>query len=279
MECAESVVFATKRLPDFLAPGLTDFSLNTGPFPISLLCSGRSAARSGAGEGGGGQRESFAMRVAACQPGRGQTRGGPAVKATLKFISGYVENDLHKKNRGIFRWTCTLIPGIKQARGIPLPLVVVLMALPTAEVHSAPSIADWSLPWWDPFDVRNKGFLLGCTGQDWWCVKSRPSRGQAEEDSVLFPRGKPAAFSKHCPPTPRHPTHQSPSEISSWLEPFKRAKLLFCFTVGSCTLTELFEFLSSFNQLLFFVCHFFPSFLLFDLLINILTDGQRTLTA
>lgn len=59
-----------------------------------------------------------------------------------------------------------------------LPLVTVLMAFQTGGIRFVLSIADWSLLQWDLFDVKNKGFLLGYTGQDWWCVKSRPQRGK-----------------------------------------------------------------------------------------------------
>lgn len=66
-------------------------------------------------------------------------------------------------------------------------LVTVLMAFQTSGISFPLSIADWSLVWWDLFDVKNKGFLLGYTGQDWWCVKSRPQRGETREDTLIFP--------------------------------------------------------------------------------------------
>lgn len=53
----------------------------------------------------------------------------------------------------------------------------------------------------DPFDVKNKGFLLGYTGQDWWCVKSRPKKGQTEEDALCSQRETRSIFFKALPPT------------------------------------------------------------------------------
>ena len=71
-----------------------------------------------------------------------------------------------------------LIKSITSLKRDSLPLVTVLMAFQTGEIRFVLSIADWSLVQWDLFDVKNKGFLLGYTGQDWWCVKSRPQRGK-----------------------------------------------------------------------------------------------------
>lgn len=77
------------------------------------------------------------------------------------------------------------------------PLVMVLMAFQTGGICFVLSIADWSPAWWDFFDVKNKGFLLGYTDQDWWCMKSRPKRVQTEEDTPIFPR-EDHRFSKSC---------------------------------------------------------------------------------
>ncbi len=77
------------------------------------------------------------------------------------------------------------------------PLVTVLMAFQLGGIRFVPSIVDWSLVWWDLFDIKNKGFLLGYTGQDWWCMKSRPQRGKAGKDTILFP-WEDHRFSKTC---------------------------------------------------------------------------------
>lgn len=69
------------------------------------------------------------------------------------------------------------------------PLVMVLMAFQMGGIHFVLSIPDWSLVWWGLFDVKNKGFLLGYTGQDWWCMKSRLKRGQ-QRKTIPSSQGK-----------------------------------------------------------------------------------------